>query len=129
MSYPRANVIAIADPSRERLAHAAEHFGVPAQFADYRAMLDHGDLDGAVVATPHATHYAIATDVLTRGIPLMLEKPMVLRAHQARDLVRLAEQRGVPLVTGYPYHFIGQLARLRMRIAKGALGDLQLTHT
>jgi predicted dehydrogenase len=128
-TYPRAEVVAIADPSPERLARAGEAFGIAAQFGDYRAMLDRGDLDGVVVATPHATHYAMATDVLNRGIPLMLEKPMVLRARDARDLVRLAEQRGVPLVIGYPYHFIGQLARLRMRIAEGALGDLQLTHT
>ena len=128
MSYPRADVIAIADPSRERLAHAADHFGVPSQYEDYRAMLDRGDLDGIVVATPHATHYAIASDVLTRGIPLMLEKPMVLRAHEARDLVRLAEVHDVPLVVGYPYHFVEQYARLRARIAQGGLGHIQLTH-
>jgi predicted dehydrogenase len=128
-TYPRAAVVAIADPSPERLAQAGEAFGIGAQFADYRAMLDRGDLDGVVVATPHATHYEIATDVLNRGLPLMLEKPMVLRAREARDLVRLAEARGVPLVVGYPYHFVEQFARLRKRIAEGALGHLQLTHT
>ncbi|MGI9146576.1 MAG: Gfo/Idh/MocA family protein [Chloroflexota bacterium] len=127
-TYPRAEVVAIADPSPERLAQAAERFGIAAQFADYRTMLNRGDLDGVVVATPHATHYAVATDVLQRGIGLMLEKPMVLRAREARELVRLAEERRVPLVVGYPYHFIDQLARLRMRIAQGALGQIQLSH-
>jgi threonine dehydrogenase-like Zn-dependent dehydrogenase len=100
-TYPSAEVVAIADMSPERLADAAERFGVAAQFADYREMLDRGDLDGVVVATPHASHYAIATDVLQRGIGLMLEKPMVLRAREARNLVQLAEQQGVPLVVGY----------------------------
>jgi predicted dehydrogenase len=128
-TYPLAEIVAIADPSPERLAQAGEAFGIAAQFADYRAMLDRGDLDGVVVATPHATHYAIAADVLNRGIPLMLEKPMVLRAREARDLVRLAEQHGVPLVVGYPYHFVEQFARLRTRIAEGALGEIQLSHT
>jgi predicted dehydrogenase len=126
-TYPRAEVVAIADPSPERLAQAGERFGITAQFADYNAMLDRGDLDGVVVATPHATHVAIATDVLKRGIALMLEKPMVLRAREARELVRLAEQRGVPLVIGYPYHFIDQFGQLRARIAEGALGRIQLT--
>lgn len=127
-TYPRAEVVAIADPSVERLAQAAEAFGVAAQFADYRVMLDRGGLDGVVVATPHVTHYAVATDVLSRGIPLMLEKPMVLRAREARELIRLADEHRVPLVVGYPYHFIEQFARLRTRIAEGALGQLQLTH-
>ncbi len=128
-SYPRANVVAIADPSPQRLAQAGEHFGISSQFADYRAMLDRGDLDGVVVATPHSAHYAIASDVLSHGIPLMLEKPMVLRAREARALVRQAEQQQVPLVVGYPYHFIQQHAALRARIADGGLGQIQLTHT
>ena len=77
-SYPKAEVVALADPSAERLAQAGERFGIGAQFADYREMLDKVELDGVVVATPHATHHGIAQDVLSRGLPLMLEKPMVL---------------------------------------------------
>ena len=125
-TYPPANVVAIADPSPERLAQAGERFGVRAQFADYRDMLDSTRLDGVVVATPHATHYQIAMDVLSRGVPLMLEKPMVLHAQQARELVAVAAQHRVPLVIGYPYHFVEQHARLRARIAEGSLGQLQL---
>ena len=121
--------MAIADPSPERLALAGEYFGIAAQYADYQAMLDRGDLDGVVVATPHTTHHVVARDVLTRGIPLMLEKPMVLRARDARELVDLAGRHSVPFVIGYPYHFVDQHARLRARIAEGALGQLQLTHT
>src|SRR5260370_34638162 len=92
-------------------------------------MVDCCDLDGVVVATPHATHYSIASDVLSRGVAAMLEKPMVLRAREARDLVRLADQHHVHLVVGYPYHFNAQHARLRERIAQGALGQIQLTQT
>jgi predicted dehydrogenase len=128
LSNPRADVVAIADPSSERLAQAAEHFGIRQSFADYRAMLDAVDLDGVIVATPHNTHFSIARDVLDHGLPLMLEKPMVLHAREARELVRLADQQSVPLIVGYPYHFVKQHAALRQRIAAGALGTLQLTH-
>src|SRR5437870_2063643 len=128
-SYPRAEVVAIADPSPDRLGRAGEYFGIGAQYVDYRVMLDRGDLDGVIVATPHTTHYAVAADVLARRIPLMLEKPMVLRARDARGLVKLADEQGVPLVIGYPYHFVEQHARLRARIAEGALGRLHLAHS
>jgi predicted dehydrogenase len=126
-SYPSAEVVALADTSPERLAQAAERFGIAAQFADYREMLDQADLDGVVVATTHVTHFAIAHDVLSRGLPLMLEKPMVLRAGEAHQLVALAEQLHTPLVIGYPYHFVPCHQHLRKRIAEGALGHLQLT--
>jgi predicted dehydrogenase len=128
LSNPRAEVVAIADASSERLGQAAEHFGIRRTFADHRAMLASGDLDGVIVATPHNTHFSIARDVLNHGLPLMLEKPMVLRAREARELVRLANDQHVPLIVGYPYHFIDQHAVLRERIASGALGTLQLIH-
>jgi predicted dehydrogenase len=121
-------VVAIADSSPERLAQAAEHFGIRQSFADHRALLDGDDLDGVILATPHNTHFSIASDVLKRGLPLMLEKPMVLRAREARELVRLADEQHVPLIVGYPYHFVEQHATLRQRICDGALGTLQLTH-
>jgi len=57
----------------------------------------------------------------------MLEKPMVLRAAEAHQLVALAEQHHTPLVIGYPYHFVPCHQHLRKRIAEGALGHLQLT--
>jgi len=129
LAYPRAEVVALADPSPERLAQAAERFGIGAQFTDYHAMLEQIELDGVIVATPHATHYAIAHAVLAAGRPLLLEKPMVLRAAEARALVTLAHERGVPLVVGYPYHFVEQHRHLRARIAQGALGQLQLVHS
>ena len=129
MSYPLAEVAAIADPSPERLAQAAEHFGITEQYHDYRAMLDRGELDGVIVATPHNTHYTVAREVLMRRLPLMLEKPMVLAAREARELQRIAEQQQVPLVIGYPYHFVEQHAALRDRIKAGALGQIQLTHS
>src|SRR5438874_2606079 len=50
------------------------------------------------------------------------------RAREARDLVKLADLQHVALVIGYPYHFVEQHARLRARIAEGALGQIQLTH-
>jgi len=128
-AYPAADVVAIADPTPDRLAQAAERFGIVRQFGDYHAMLEQEELDGVVIATPHATHYAIAQDVLGRGISLMLEKPMVLRASEARQLVALASEHDAQLVVGYPYHFVQQHGRLRQRIAEGALGQLQLTHT
>jgi predicted dehydrogenase len=129
LAYPRAEVVAIADSSPERLEQAAEHFGIADRFTDYRALLDRGNVDGVIVATPHNTHFAIAADVLSRGIPLMLEKPMVLSAREARQLVGLAEQQRVPFIVGYPYHFVAQHVILRERIAAGALGSMQLVHS
>ncbi len=126
--YPAAELVAIADRDEAALRRAGDAFGVAGRYADHRAMIEAERLDGVVVATPHATHFAIARDALERGVGVMVEKPMVLRADEARALVGLAEERGVPLVVGYPYHFVPQYQRLREAIAGGRLGQLQLVH-
>jgi predicted dehydrogenase len=127
-TYPDAEVVAIADPNPDRLDGAADAFDIARRHRDYREMLDGGGIDGVIVATPHATHYEIAREVLSRGLGLMLEKPMVLRAREARDLCALADDKGAPLIIGYPYHFVPQHRILRERIAAGGLGQLQLVH-
>lgn len=126
--YDGAELVAIADPDEARLDAAGDAYDVVRRYTSYEAMLDAEKLDGVVVATPHTTHYAIAQAVLSRGLGLMLEKPMVLRAPEARALHALAQERGVPLVIGYPYHFVPQHRLLRERIASGALGQLQLAN-
>ena len=128
VQYSEAELVAIADPDRERLDAAGDAYDVVRRYTSYEEMLDSERLDGVVVATPHTTHYAIAGAVLSRGLGLMLEKPMVLRAAEARALHTLATERKVPLVIGYPYHFVPQHRTLRERIASGALGQLQLVN-
>ncbi len=124
--YPDAELVAIADPDEQRLQQAGDAYDVTRRYTSYEAMLDNERLDGVVVATPHTTHYELARAVLSRGLGLMLEKPMVLRASEARELNALAAERKVPLVIGYTYHFVPQHQLLREKIAAGALGQVQL---
>lgn len=48
-----------------------------------------GNCDGVIVATPPETHFPIAREVLQRGVPLLLEKPITLDPQDARELVKL----------------------------------------
>ena len=87
---PDADLVGIADLRPEVLRKAADHYGIGTTYTDYRELLDGHELDGAVVAVWHAAHYEVACAVLERGLHLLLEKPMVLRAAHARELIRLA---------------------------------------
>jgi predicted dehydrogenase len=124
--YPLAEVVGIADLSPERLRAAGDAYGVQQQYSDYRQMLDVEQPDGVIVAVNHVAHYEVAKEVLERKLGLLLEKPMVLRAREARTLKRLADENGVPMVIGYPWHFVPQNQQLRDIIASGRLGRIQL---
>jgi predicted dehydrogenase len=117
-------VTCLADPDPERLRAASDRYGVATTFPSHRELLASGLVDGVVIAVPHAFHYEIARDALDSGIHVMVEKPMVLRASEAWDLVERAKAGGLHLVVGYTYHFTRHAARAREVISSGELGEL-----
>src|SRR5689334_13040946 len=50
-------------------------------------------LDGLVIATPTSTHAAMIERLLSRGVPLFVEKPLTADPVAARDLARRAGGR------------------------------------
>ena len=67
------------------------------------------DFDLAVIATPSASHYALARSLLEKGKHVLVEKPLALHFQQADELVALAKQQArvlsVGLVRRYSSHF------------------------
>ena len=124
-TYAAVESVALADLNADKLHAASAVYPLSGQYTDFRRMLDEEKLDGVVVATNHASHYEVAKEVLSRKLGLMLEKPIVLRACEARELQRLADENGVPLVIGYPWHFVAQNQQLRSMIRAGKLCDIQ----
>ncbi|MCL5275104.1 MAG: Gfo/Idh/MocA family oxidoreductase, partial [Chloroflexi bacterium] len=124
--YPAAEVVAIADLNPARLRAAGDAYGVERRYTDFRRMLDEERLDGVIVAVHHAAHYEVGREVLQRKLGLLMEKPMALRAVEARALQRLAEENGALLMIGYPWHFTPQHKQLRDLIAAGRIGRIQM---
>ena len=76
---PRAHVAAVADASEEsRVAAALELGGVPA-FADWRALLEHADVQGVVIAAPTALHREIAVPTTAEFLSLARKRLGVIR--------------------------------------------------
>lgn len=123
-SYPGAEVTAVADNDPRKLAAAAERFAVPHAYADVREMYTSGTVDGVVVAVPHVHHYPLAKAALDAGLHVLVEKPMVLRAQHAWDLVETADARGLHLMVGYTYQFTRAAARVAELMRSGGIGEL-----
>ena len=126
LGYDRAEVAGIADSSPERLAAAAKAYGIRQAYTSHRELLEAERPDAVIVATPHASHYAIARDALEAGASVLVEKPMTLDPDEALELVRLAEQRRVHLAVGYTWHFNSHAQAIRRLVGEGRIGDLQL---
>ena len=125
LQNPNAELVALCDRSREALARATAAFGPIPTYTDCQAMLAAEKLDGVIVATNHTTHYELAKACLEAGLHVLIEKPMVLHAAHAHELIQLAQAHGCELIVGYPYHYNELSRRAREVLHSGELGAIQ----
>lgn len=111
LENPGAEVAALCDPDPDRLARAADHFGVAKRYGEVSEMLDGEKLDGVVVASPHVAHCANALPVVSAGIHALVEKPMTASAADARTLANKARETGAEIMVPCGWNFLRQTAR------------------
>jgi predicted dehydrogenase len=118
--HPQVEVVAIADPSA-----AAEQFARTEGlrwFADHEALLDALRPEGAIVATPNATHVDVGLACIARGVPALIEKPVADHVEDALRLDRAARAANVPLLVGHHRRHNPILRRAREIVQSGRLG-------
>ncbi|PJJ72252.1 putative dehydrogenase [Diaminobutyricimonas aerilata] len=100
-SDPRVVVTAIVEPDADRRDKVRRGHGIEIAVADVGELLERVVPDGAVVASPASAHADTVRALLERDVPVLVEKPLTVRAEDAYGLVSLAEERGVELTMGY----------------------------
>ena len=127
---PEAEIVALADPDPNNLARfVADVFPgqqPPATFNDYRAMLAEVPLDGVVIVSPHAYHFAQAMDAISAGCHVLVEKPMVIRTEDALALMAHARAHNRVVSIAFPGPFTCEFQYIRDVIARGDLGEIYL---
>ncbi len=86
-AYPRAKVVAIADPSRERAQKRAAAFDIPAMYDTIDALLTGGAVDAVDIAAPREIHVEAVCAAAQLGIPVLCQKPLAPTLAQAESLV------------------------------------------
>jgi predicted dehydrogenase len=125
-------IVALCDPSPQQLALAVElfeknHLPVPTTGPELEPLLQElrGELDAALIVTPHAYHFKQATACLESGLDVLLEKPMVMNARQARKLIKTTHATGRLLVVAFPGSLSPQIREAKRMLREGQLGVLQ----
>lgn len=127
------NILGVADPDDKMLAFARERYGVKGTYKDYNDLLEIPDLQAVNVCTPNAMHYQVCKDALEAGKHVLVEKPITLSSKEGRELVDLAQKKGLMLSVGHIFRFNNALAEVRRLIKEekffGKLFLLELNWT
>ncbi|RLC28921.1 MAG: oxidoreductase [Deltaproteobacteria bacterium] len=87
------------------------------------------DFDGFTVATPAETHFKIAEFIIRHKRHLLVEKPLTLKAKEARRLKELAEENGVNLMVGHLLLFHPAIRKIKGLIENGKIGKLEYIYS
>ena len=126
-----ADIRVICEPSAqnyELYADAMSTLGAdpPPNQPDLDQMLaDYSDqLDAVFIITPHNLHHDQAKACLEAGLDVLLEKPMVMNAEEARSLIETRDRTGRHLVVAFQGGLSPQVRHAAELIQSGALGEL-----
>lgn len=95
-------LIAVADPHAEQGQRVADDCCTK-WTADFRDLFS--QVDAVSIAVPTTAHLEIASEFITRRIPVLVEKPIACDVAESEQLVELAEEKNVILQVGHIERF------------------------
>lgn len=123
-STPGMNAVGVCDVSEERLRAAEEELPGVATYTKLERMLAEGDLDLAVIITPHSTHAELAVACMKAGKHVVVEKPMCVRVREARAMLQAAEANSVMLSVFHNRRWDGDYMTIRQAVGQGLIGEI-----
>lgn len=87
-------------------------------------LLSDESIDLVFICTPNETHFPYAMDALENGKHVVIEKPFSATEEEARQLVALAEQKGLILTAYQNRRWDSDFLTIKKLIAEDKLGDI-----
>ena len=123
-AMPDVALVGVQDGDAVVVKKRAAEVGNPPTFTDYHRMLDETKPDFVLALGRHRQMAKIAHDLLDRGLPFLMEKPMGINADEVQSIAdkvaKLKAFAAVPLFQRYqPF-----ATRARQLLAEGRFGPL-----
>ncbi len=123
--HKELRITAIADINPERLATSAKLLPCVKTYDTAEALIDSGEVDAVIIATPHYDHSPIAQYAFSKGVHVLTEKPAGVYAKQVREMNEAAAK--TDLVFGIMYNQRTNCVYRKMReiVQGGELGEIR----
>ena len=119
---PRCELIAIADPIRERAEAFAEKFGIPHVYDSHEALIAREDIDVVDVCTPSATHFELSWAAVEAGKHVLCEKPVAYDYKETLRAADLAKRMGVKTKLGFTFRYSPAMQYMKELIEQDYVG-------
>jgi Predicted dehydrogenases and related proteins len=114
---------AVASRSKVKADVFAEKYGCKKAYGSYEELASDSKVDLVYIATPHSEHYENAKLCLLNGKPVLCEKAFTANAAQAKELIRISQERRVLLAEAIWTRYMPMLATIREVLGSGIIGE------
>ena len=120
--FKEVEIIGVCDLIRERAEAAVEKYNIPKLYNDMYELFNDPEVDIVLNITRPYEHYEVTKQALLHGKHVYSEKPLSPDLGEARELVALAEEKGL-MLGGAPDTFMGAgIQTCRHLIDSGFIG-------
>jgi predicted dehydrogenase len=119
-----ARLVHCVDTDAARADQAASFGNACTAGTDWRALLDRGDVQAIIIATPPGAQAEIARAAILAGIHVLVEKPAARHVGELLGLPQLAAERGVRVRVGFNHRYHRAFQEARRLVDSGMLGPL-----
>jgi predicted dehydrogenase len=128
--HPDADIVGIADPSRERMERVRAKLGIPETqvFTDADACLSQTKPDIVILCSSTGTHAEWAERIAPHGVHLLLEKPFASSVAEADRIIAAQERAGKRLAINWPLRWYPSHVTTKRLIDEGLIGEVTEVH-
>lgn len=92
---PEAECYAVAARDLGRAEDFCRKYGFQKAYGSYEELVNDAQVELVYIATPHSHHYEHMKLCISHGKPVLCEKAFTMNSMQAKEIVRLAQEKGV----------------------------------
>jgi predicted dehydrogenase len=122
VDHPIGRLAAICGRDLDRAKSVGSSWNIPHVYNDWTEMLDSGEIDALIIATPNETHYEITMAALDRGLPVLCEKPLGMNVAEARKMADVAAELGAITMVPFTYRNMPTNQFVKQLIVDGYVG-------
>ena len=119
-----AKLVAVCDNDRAKARALADRFDIEDTYTDIEDILDAGELQAVVVATPNHLHEPHVLSALAAGVDVLCERPVAMTARGVERIVNAAERAKRKVLVANNHRFRSDVQALAAFLRGGELGKL-----
>lgn len=120
-------LVGVADADLTTAERAARRFHIPS-YNSYAELLDTERPNGVVVAVPTILHRDVTLEAISRGVHVLVEKPIAFTEVEGREMIEAGAQAGLILTVGHIERYNPAILELHKRLQAAELGRVFQMH-